>query len=100
MARLIFGFLVALGLAMVVQAGGAEAQVVCGPHREMVGFFDQAFGEKPVAIALTDFGALLEVLVSPQGSWTIILTRAGGPSCVVATGQNWQTLATQGQPSS
>jgi hypothetical protein len=78
--------------------GDAEAQTVCGPRKELIGYFGRTFGEMPAAIALTDLGALLEVLVSPQGSWTIILTRPGGQTCVVATGANWQPLTVKDEP--
>ncbi|MDP7547755.1 MAG: hypothetical protein QGF20_10715 [Alphaproteobacteria bacterium] len=37
-------------------------------------------------------GTVVEVLASESGSWTIILTKPNGASCVVATGQAWETI--------
>ena len=31
-------------------------------------------------------------LTSTKGSWTILVTTADGTTCMVATGENWETL--------
>jgi hypothetical protein len=41
---------------------------------------------------------LVEVLVSPNGSWTMLLTYPSHPTCVVATGVAWEILQLAGQP--
>lgn len=33
---------------------------------------------------------MLEVYASPAGTFTVIVTMAGGPACIVATGEGWQ----------
>jgi hypothetical protein len=35
---------------------------------------------------------VFEVLASPSGSFTIILTQPNGLSCVMAAGENWENL--------
>lgn len=45
-----------------------------------------------MAVAVTSRGRLLEVLVSPSGSWSLVLTAPGGRSCLVAAGSDWQAL--------
>jgi hypothetical protein len=65
--------------------------MLCGNRAEVLAQFARVFGEVPNAIGLTDQGSPLEVLVSPTGSWTMILTAPGGPTCVISTGQGWQT---------
>lgn len=63
----------------------------CGPHADLVKALSDKFGETPSATALTDAGGLLEVLAADDGStWTILLSRPDGLSCVVAAGENWQ----------
>ena len=38
--------------------------------------------------------AVIEVFASDEtGSWTITVTKANGVTCLVASGQNFQTLA-------
>jgi hypothetical protein len=68
----------------------AFAQVACGKHGDVLAMLAERYGETPQVLAITDQGALLEVLVSQTGSWTIVLTRPGGLTCVVSTGQDWQ----------
>jgi hypothetical protein len=47
-------------------------------------------------MALTSAGTLLEVLTADDGAtWTIIVSRPDGLSCVVAAGQNWQDKSNQ-----
>jgi hypothetical protein len=43
-------------------------------------------------MGLVSNGAVLEVLTSDKGSWTIIVTRPDGTSCVVAAGEAWENL--------
>ena len=38
-------------------------------------------------------GAVLEVFASKKGSWTFLITMPNGLTCVVASGQSWETLA-------
>ncbi len=67
----------------------AAAPMVCGDRIEIVANFARAYKETPTAIGLTDQGGLIEVLVGPTGSWTMLLTMPGGPACVIGTGQDW-----------
>ena len=58
--------------------------------------FGVSRAEKQAATAMTSAGTLLEVLTADDGStWTIIVSRPDGLSCVVAAGQNWQDKLNQ-----
>jgi len=35
-------------------------------------------------------GDPLEPLASPEGSWSIIVTKAGGPTCLMSAGEGWR----------
>jgi hypothetical protein len=44
-------------------------------------------------MGLSSTGSMLEVLTSPAGiSWTIITTLPNGMSCLVAAGENWESM--------
>ncbi len=45
-----------------------------------------------VAMGLVSNGSINEVLASKDGSWTIIVTRPDGMSCVVAAGEAWEGM--------
>ena len=92
--RMVGGALLALAIFIVFSAP-ASAQTVCGDHVE---FLDEAatrHAEDPKAIGIAADGSVFELLASEAGTWTIIVTRPTGQSCVVATGKAWETL---GQP--
>ena len=84
---------------LLAGAAPALAQMPCAPRKDVVRYLGKTFGEVPAMNGLADFGALMEVLVSPQGTWTLIVTAPSGEACVVATGQHWQPVAPdRGEP--
>ncbi len=68
------------------------AQTVCGERGDFLRHLSGSYHERPAAISLVSDGAVLEVLTSEKGSWTIIVTRPDGTSCVVAAGEAWENL--------
>ena len=73
-----------------------QSQAACGPHTDVIKALGDKFHETPAATALTSAGTLLEVLTARDGStWTIIVSRPDGLSCIVAAGENWQDKANQ-----
>jgi hypothetical protein len=75
---------------MIVFPLAAKAQFVCAPRAGIVNELAQQFKERPEANGITPDGMLLEVFVSPQRSWTILITSPKGVSCVAAAGDNWE----------
>ena len=81
---------VALATVLTVAAATpALAQAACATRDKIVMQLAKTYQEKPVSLGLTASGGLLEVLVSPKGSWTILITRPNGPTCVLSHGQDW-----------
>src|SRR5262245_32848661 len=65
----------------------------CGPRTEVRSQLAQKYSEAPAAIGLASAGALIEVLTSDDGStWTILVSRPNGTSCLVAAGEEWHQL--------
>lgn len=65
----------------------------CHSHADLTKMLDQKFAEQPSALGLQANGHLVEVFVSNDGtSWSIVVTRPDGWSCIVAVGQNWESL--------
>jgi len=81
----------ALALALLLGLRSmASAQSMCMPHAELAKRLGDRFSETPIAIALANNGSLLEVFSTGSGStWTIIITKPDGTSCVVAAGEAW-----------
>ncbi len=76
----------------------AQAAKLCGERNQILKRLEQKHEETPRALGLSADGGVLEVLVSPEGGWTILVTYPRRPTCVVAVGRAWQTLTLVGQP--
>ena len=63
----------------------------CGAHAAVTERLATRYGESRQAIAMDTQNAVIEIFASStSGTWTITLTRAGGPTCLVAAGKNFQ----------
>lgn len=79
---------------LVLSAEPAGAARVCGERSRILERLEQKHDETPQAVGLSADGGVLEVLVSPEGGWTILVTYPNRPTCVVAIGKAWQSLTT------
>ena len=86
---LIASAVVPLSLAL---AGTTQA-AVCMPHEAAVANLEQNFGQQVAGIGLAGRGqAMVELFVGSSGSWTILVTRTNGMSCVASSGEDWTDL--------
>lgn len=76
----------------VFWAGFANAQALCSSRDRFLEQLFTGYDERPVAFGLASSGQVVEVLVSPTGSWTIIATMPNGAACVIAAGEGWETV--------
>ena len=82
-----------LTAAVSIPTVAAAAPPACGPRTELVKQLANKYREAPVAVGLANSGTLVEVLTSDSGStWTILLSRPDGTSCLVAAGEEWQAV--------
>ena len=86
----ITAFVIGLVIGMLVRP--ANAQPFCAPRTTVLAALEKTYKEEPVAIGLASNGVVIEVLVSPSGSFTIIVTRTSGVSCVMAAGEAWENV--------
>ncbi len=79
-------------LAILLFAGSpsiAAAQTVCVDRAAMLDHLAAEYGEQLTAVKMIENYGLVEVLSSPsKGTWTIILTKPSGISCVLAAGED------------
>ena len=65
----------------------------CGPHDVVVARLATSYGETLRSIALGSNNTVVETFASAEtSSWTITVTTAGGPTCLVASGQSYQAV--------
>lgn len=96
---------VLLGFAAFALLGGATvsqpaeaASKLCGDHKQILERLQQAHEATPLALGLSGDGGVIEVVVSPEGGWTMLVTYPKRPTCVVAVGEAWQILKIAGEP--
>ncbi len=66
----------------------------CAPRDVVVQKLTQKFSESRRGIGLIRQTAVMEIFASEDsGSWTILITRPDGISCLIAAGQDYQTRA-------
>ncbi len=81
----------ALTLGLLLGAtSAARAQPVCMPHDDLARQLHERFAEAPVANAVANNGALVELYATRDRSgWTLTMSRPGGMSCVLVAGEEW-----------
>ncbi len=78
-------------LSLALFAGSSSivaAQMWCVERVDMLDRLASEYGEELIEVKMIEDHGLLEVLKSPtMGTWTLLLTKPGGISCVLATGK-------------
>lgn len=84
-----------LAAAAALLPGAAAAQAAnCAPRAVVVERLASSYGETRQSIGLGANNAVVEVYASPaSGTWTITMTTPSGLTCLVASGQAFETLA-------
>ncbi|MBB3712736.1 hypothetical protein FHS00_002331 [Limimaricola variabilis] len=71
----------------------APAAPRCAPHDRIDAELAERFGEHRQAIALDGARQVREIFACDDtGGWTLLLTRPGGPSCLIAAGHAFEWL--------
>ena len=89
---------IAFGSAGSAAGGPADAVRICGERDVLLEQFAMQHRETPQALGLGADGGVIEVLVGPDGGWTMLVTYPQRPTCVVAMGEAWEMLQLAGDP--
>ncbi|WP_353339939.1 hypothetical protein [Pelagimonas sp. KU-00592-HH] len=84
-----------MGFGLLVLAADqvAAQQGNCAPRDVVLERLSDSYGETRQAIGLGANNAIVEVFAAETGSWTITVTFPNGATCLVASGQAYETLA-------
>lgn len=87
----------AVALPVLLGTQPAEAgqrKTLCMPREKAAAILGKRYKERPVGMGLASNGTVLELYHREDGaSWTMIMTRPDGMSCVMATGKSWNSFA-------
>ena len=80
----------ALLFGMACTGPPAWASTACAPREALVAQLEKSYGEILSARGLQGPNALIEVFASSEsGSFTVLMSRPDGISCIVSTGTHW-----------
>lgn len=87
------GGLFAIAAVLSLTPAAAETRN-CAPRDAVVERLADRYGETRQSIGLGANNAMVEVFASEEtGTWTITVTSPSGVSCLVASGQAYETIA-------
>ncbi len=70
----------------------AATTIPCGKRVDIIKMLSNKFSEEPRAIGIDGNSTLVEIFASKAGTWTIVVTRPNGSSCVVGAGDSWEEM--------
>ena len=81
----------ALCLLAATPSANAEGGQACAERSRVVQKLEEKFGETLRSLGLHRDDGVVEVYSSEEtGTWTILMTRPDGMSCLLAAGQRWE----------
>lgn len=82
---------VAGGIAATALPAGAEQ--MCFLRDQAIDNLKAKYGESVSARGISSDGtAMYELLTSDDGSWTLLMTRTDGKTCMVGSGEAWTAV--------
>jgi hypothetical protein len=82
----------AIGTLHSSMALPAHAQGQCGPRDQVVKVLNAKYKESQRALGLINEKAMMEVYISPTGTWTMVITNHVGVTCILAAGESWDEM--------
>ena len=79
-------------VSLFSSAGVASAGAACGSHDALAKSLTTKFKEARRVMGVVNAKAVMEIFMSPQGTWTVVVTDTKGTACIIATGQDWQEV--------
>ena len=82
-----------VGAGLVAQQGHAQT-ANCADHAAVTALLADRYGESRQSIGMGANNTVVEIFASAEtGTWTITVTQPGGPTCLVASGHQFEHLA-------
>lgn len=95
----VIAFMIGVTVGVLIPSGPAYGQFmtryhsqVCMERDQIVKTFGKKYSEQPSSIGIEENGGIVEVLSSPSGKFTIIVTQPDGMSCILTIGEDWEAI--------
>lgn len=91
MARWIFKLMTVATVAVMPLAAQAQG-LRCGERGKVVSLLEEQFKEKQQGFGVVGSRAVIELFVSPEGTWSLLMSRTDRQTCIIAAGHEWDTV--------
>ena len=90
----------ALMLGSTASAQSLLNDATCGDRSDVTKKLERKFGELQRGTGVVSSNQILELWQSNNGTWTILMTRPDGVTCIMAAGDFWRKTpeGTSGEP--
>lgn len=75
---------------LLASAQPTQAQMVCGKRTDIVKALKDGHSEQRTAAGISGNGGLVELFTAGTGTWTLLMTVPGGPTCLLGSGEEWE----------
>lgn len=83
-------------LACLAASPVLAANDTCADRAGLIALLSDRYGERQMVRSMETRGAMIEVYVSPEGTWTMLVvppTESPLQACIIATGTGWMMIA-------
>lgn len=87
--RLALGAAAAVAAVALLALTPPATAAPCGARDLILKELADTYKEVRTALGLIASGELLEIFVSPAGTWTAVVSKPNGWACIVASGEAW-----------
>ena len=78
-----------LAAILCLLASPCIAEEQCGPRSEVLRALKDRYGELNIFAGMMGNDAALEIVGAVNGTWTALVSRPDGTSCIIAAGEPW-----------
>jgi hypothetical protein len=80
-------------MVLTLSATPTVAQLFCSDHDAIVAGLTDNFHERRLGYGVASDAAIIEIYISDDGTWTVLMSDVRGRSCVLAAGDGWENSA-------
>ncbi|MGG6897325.1 MULTISPECIES: hypothetical protein [Rhizobium] len=70
----------------------SQAILACAKRVDIVVFLRDHLSERLSAVGKLDPNTIVEIYAADSGNWTLMLSDASGRSCIILSGEGWESI--------
>ena len=70
----------------------SQATLACAKRVDIVAFLGDHLSEKLSAVGKLDPNTIVEIYSAESGNWTLMISDVSGRSCIILSGDTWESI--------